>query len=135
MGASRTVGGGIGATSSAFRAFDQRHMLALGANCHALPKRDVPCDVFSSLFGSGIIPGCILVDLVAYDKVVVARLSFPRASAMRGALLKILAVDRGRGEIMIPFDNLGVVAFGEQNAVPCGLRHRCPTFLYPRSGF
>src|SRR2546428_8055082 len=65
---------------------------ASGTHCHALPKRDVLCDVFSSLFRGSIIPGCILVDLVAHDNVVVARLSFPRATAMRGPLLELLPV-------------------------------------------
>jgi len=79
-------------------------------------------------FGIGIVPGSIFVDLPIDDNIVVARFTFPWASGMRGALLKIFSLNRLRREIVVAFDDYRIVALCQNGVVP-GRLHECMSRL------
>lgn len=79
---------------------------------------------FGSGFRLGIIPGCVSVPLVLDFDVVVAGLAFPPAGGVGGAVAEIFAAEAAGGEVMVAFDDDGIVALGEGDIVPGGFHEK-----------
>src|SRR5262252_8655472 len=85
---------------------------------HALPKREVIFDVLRGVFRVRVIPRRVFVNFSVDDDVVITRRALPAADRVGVARLKIFLADRVRREIMIAFDDDGLVTFGDYCAVP-----------------
>src|SRR2546425_1703669 len=90
----------------------------LGLHLDAFPEGDIASDVLGGVLGRGVIPGGVLVDLAVYFHVIVTGLALPRAGRVRCARFEVLTFDRIGREVVIAFDDLALVAFGEHGPVP-----------------
>ena len=86
-------------------------LLALDLN--ALPEGYVVFDVCGGGLRLRVVPGRVFVSLAVHQYVIVVRGSFPRADGGVIAGLEEFTVNAFGGEIVVSFDLLGVIAFGE----------------------
>ena len=69
-------------------------------------------NVSGSFLRFWIVPGGVLILFAIYDHVIVVRSSFPGAGGGVIAGLQVLSLDAFRGEVMIAFDLLSLLALG-----------------------
>lgn len=75
-------------------------------------------DVSGCRFGIGVIPGRADVALAVNDDIVIAGNAFPGANGAAGVWLKIFLSDAVGWEIMVAFNDFGLIAFGDNDAIP-----------------
>ena len=92
--------------------------MCASADLDALPKRHIAFDIGSRLFGVGVAPGSVWVDVTIDGDRVVARLPFPSATGLMVAKADELAVHRRLGKIVVAFDHYGGVAFSDHGVFP-----------------
>ena len=76
-------------------------------------------------------PGRVLISPAIYVNAVVVRRAFPATDAGVIAGLEVLRGDQIRGEVVLAFDDHGIVAFGRCHTFPSSFRH---VFLGPSRG-
>jgi len=96
------------------------------ANLHALPKRHPAFDIGSSVFGLGVVPGGVRVDVAMDVDGVVAGLALPGATGLVVAKADVFTLERGLGEVVVAFDHDGVVALGDDGVFPNGFHEFTP---------
>ena len=91
---------------------------ALLGDLDAAPERDVVLDLLRGLLRCRIVPGRILVlgsvDLEGVGR----RVALPRAHTRRLAVFEILPLHRVGWEVMVPLDDAGRVAVGDDEVLP-----------------
>ena len=86
----------------------------------ALPEGDAALDLLGGLARLRVVPDRVLVQLAVDQQAVVVRLAFPRAAGAVVAEGDVLALQARLGEVVVAFDDDGVVALGDRGAVPGG---------------
>ena len=77
---------------------------------HAFPKGDVAFNIFSRVFGFGIVPGGVFVRLSIDRDGIIAGYAFPGTGGVGAAVLEILLVNGVGGEVVVTFDYDGAIA-------------------------
>src|SRR6185503_17254888 len=98
---------------------------ANSADLDALPEGDPVGDLLGRVLRLRVVPERVLVDLAVHVERLVARGALPRADRVRVGVAEELRADRLAGEVVVALHDHGVVALGDDLAVPDGLRHRC----------
>jgi len=88
------------------------------ADLHTLPERHVALDIGSRLFGLGVVPSGVRIQLTIDDERVIACLPFPRAAGFVIAKADELPVHGRLGKIMVAFDHDSGVALGDHGIFP-----------------
>lgn len=84
----------------------------------SFPECDAAFDFIGGGFGMGVVPGGSGVAFPVDDNVVVVGGTFPTA---RGGLvdrLEIFCAYRVEGEVLVPFDDDTLIAFGDHGSFP-----------------
>lgn len=87
---------------------------------HAAPKRNASLNMFSRRLGLRIVPGRIGVACTLNIEMIVVRGAFPMTVRLGRARLQIATHKRLGGEIVVAFNNHGIIAFGEKGLHPDG---------------
>src|SRR5690242_6988885 len=98
---------------------------ANSADLDALPEGDPVGDLLGRVLRLRVVPERVLVDLAVHVERLVARGALPRADRVRVGVAEELRAARLAGEVVVALHDHGVVALGDDLAVPDGLRHRC----------
>ena len=75
-------------------------------------------DLLRGLARVGVVPGRILVDLIAYHDVVVTRLSLPMTEGVSFAIANVFRADRRYWKVVVSFDNNRLLALRKSCAFP-----------------
>lgn len=84
----------------------------------AAPKGNVARDIFGGIFGRGVVPSRIFIDLTVYFKVVVASNSFPGTGGMGIAGFEVFRLDGIGGKVLISLDHFAVIALCQNCTIP-----------------
>src|SRR3546814_6040353 len=90
---------------------------------HTFPECDVAFDGRCCIGGLGVIPCCVFIGFAIDDKRIVIRKTFPWTPAGRRALPKISRIDGLRWEVVIAFDDDGLLRPRHDYPVPCRACH------------
>jgi hypothetical protein len=98
-------------------------MLGLGLGWLALdldpvPESDVPRNLPGRVFRMGIVPGGIGVFLAINRDGVITGLTLPRTGSVGAAVLEIVETHALGWEVMVVFDDDGLVALSEHGTIP-----------------
>jgi len=85
---------------------------------HALPEGDAIADLVGLGLGIGVVPGRIGMQLAVDQQREIARRALPGAGGLVIAEGHMVAVERIHREVVVAFDEHGVVALGDRDAVP-----------------
>ncbi len=86
---------------------------------YTFPECDVAFDGRCCIRGLGVIPCCVFIKFSVDDYRIVICKALPWAPASRRARPKILRVDRLGREVVVTFDDNGLIRFRDYCSVPC----------------
>src|SRR5262249_25072917 len=92
-------------------------------NINTFPECDVTFDGRCGVGGLGVIPCCVFIGFSVDDKRIVIRKALPWTPAGRRARPKILLMDGVRREVVVAFDDDGLVRFRYHCPIPCRRCH------------
>src|SRR5947209_6583795 len=88
------------------------------ADLDALPEGDVAFDISGVGLGLRVVPRRVAVCLIADNNVVIAGRTFPGAYGVCLRWLEVLVIDAVSREVMITFDDDGVIALRKDGVIP-----------------
>ena len=88
------------------------------------PESYAVFDLFRGVFRGRVVPGGVGILFSIYFQRVIAGCAFPWANCSGGAGFEVLFGKGFRGEVLVSFDDDGVVAFRDYRVLPNGFRHR-----------
>ena len=84
----------------------------------ASPKSDMVLDLPCCFTWIRVVPGGILIDLIAYDNIVVAGFALPMTGRVSAAVSKVFRSDGAYWKVVVPFDNNCFLTLRQSCAVP-----------------
>ncbi len=92
---------------------DRPAFSATSFDADAFPEGDAALDFAGGRFGIGVVPGGSGVAFAVDDDVVIVGSAFPAAHRGFVDRLEIFFTHRIEGEVLVPFDDDTLIAFGE----------------------
>ena len=90
----------------------------LGRDLNTAPESDITLNLFGFFFGLRIVPSGIFIFLPIDHQGVIAGFPLPGAVGVSVAVLKIFSINGLWRKIVIAFNDLTAIAFGEDDTIP-----------------